>query len=117
MKKLIVKIYIYICHIMESKNISEQINDLIKSNKLYSFGLELNNTDNLERKNKLVEIMKIYENKSIENKRDDFFDKLDKQIYKQKWTKLQNFHKIIKIKEYVNENYDQHEQNYITYYF
>ncbi len=44
------------------------------------------------------------------NKIQNAFKDLNKQIYHQLWKKLPNFHKIIKIKEYVKEKYSANTQ-------
>lgn len=40
---------------------------------------------------------------TAQQQKDNMFKELDKYIYKKQWTKLTAFHKIVKIKEYINE--------------
>lgn len=42
---------------------------------------------------------------SIKQKKQEIFDEMNKYVYKKQWNKLNNIHKIIKIKEYVEEKY------------
>ena len=92
---------------------SNELDDIAKSLKLYRFKSELiesmetdskNDTKNTQLKKTINEL----EGKmTIKNKTkiQDVFGDIDKQVYAKPWKKLPDFHKIVKIKEYVTEKY------------
>lgn len=95
------------------QSIYNEIESLVKSNIIFRFGLELSNTQDSQRKKDIQNILQRYETKreeeNIKEKREKMFEQIDKEVFKQKWTKLSDFHKEIKIKEYVEEKYNSHK--------
>ena len=61
----------------------------------------------IEERTKLLELVldqpEIYQN-TIQQKKDVIFQEIDKYTYRKQWNKLPAFHKIVKIKEYLEEN-------------
>lgn len=51
----------------------------------------------------VIEQPEIYQN-TIQQQKDTLFQEMDKYTYKKQWNKLPVFHKIVKIKEYLEEN-------------
>lgn len=43
----------------------------------------------------------------IKQKKDNLFAEIDKYTYKKQWNKLPTFHKIVKLKEFINQNYGE----------
>lgn len=103
-------------------DITNELDDLAKSFKLYRFRTELDfyqsQDDNIyaDRINSLTNIIINLENISKEknnskNKIRNAFDEIDKLVYKKPWKKIPNFHKDIKIKEYLLERFkDDNDQ-------
>lgn len=94
-------------------SVQNEIDSIIKSNILCRFGLELTNTQDSERKKQITQILSNYNNiknddELIKEKREKMFEDIDKNVYKQKWSKLQSFHKETKLTEYVNATYNNH---------
>lgn len=96
-----------------NQEIINEIETIVKSNIVFRFGLELANTQDVERKKSIQNILQHYSNSKEENnvkdKIDKMFEQIDKQIFTQKWSKLSDFHKEIKIKEYIEEKYINHK--------
>ena len=96
-----------------ASSIYNEIESLTKSNLSFRFALELSNTTDPERKKNISNIISKLENKSndelVKEKREKMFEVIDVQVFKQKWSRLQNFHKEPKILEYVNDNYKDHK--------
>lgn len=61
----------------------------------------------IEERIKLLETVldqpEIYQN-TVQQQRDTIFQEIDKYTYKKQWNKLPSFHKIVKIKEYLDAN-------------
>lgn len=45
--------------------------------------------------------------KRVSNKKEDMFKEMDKHIYKKQWNRLTPFHKMVKIKEFIKEQYEE----------
>ena len=92
-----------------SLNFQNELDTIIKDNHKYRFSTELENTSDNERKPKILSILNQYETKTeqqlVDEKKKKMFDEVDKQAFKQKWSKLSEYHKEMKIKQYVNEKY------------
>lgn len=97
-----------------SINIQNELDNLVKNNYKQRFKWELDDTKNVDRKKILESILNGYETKSeqtiVDEKKKKMFDEIDKQIFKQKWSKLSDHHKEIKIKEYIDEKYSKYEK-------
>lgn len=95
------------------ESVYSDIESLIKSNMVFRFGLELSKTSDSDRKQTINNILTRLENKnteiSVKEKREKMFEDIDKKVYRQKWLKLQNFHKENKINEYIEEKYKDHQ--------
>lgn len=57
--------------------------------------------DNINKDDKIVK-----PDVDVKQKRKDMFSEIDKYTYKKQWNKLTNFHKLVKIKEFITENYE-----------
>lgn len=97
-----------------SLNITNELDELVKSLKLYHFKNELNfnlsqnndkNQDNINLLTKIINNLEKIELVDNKNKIQETFNEIDKMVYKRPWKKIPNFHKTVKIKEYLNENY------------
>lgn len=78
--------------------------DKIRLNRLKN-KLEKENNTNLERTTQINLILNKLNKKTDENNLENMFKEIDKYNYMKTWNKLNDFHKIEKIKEFVNENY------------
>lgn len=102
-----------------SNSISNELDNLSKSFKLYRLRTELNfyqqmeKDTNLDRINILLNIINELEGNKIKDKIHNFFDNIDKLVYKKPWKRLPEFHKIIKIKEYLDEKYKTNDKRNI----
>jgi hypothetical protein len=97
---------------MEQQNISKEIDNIAKSLKLYYLMNLLNNTEEEVNKSKIQEEINIINMQKELEKQDKIqnaFKDTDKLIYNQLWRKLPIFHKLIKIKEFINLKYDGSE--------
>lgn len=90
--------------------VSNEIEYLIKDNKTYRFASELSHTQNNDRKEQLRTIVSSLQVKPVidttKDKISKMFNDVDKEIFKQPWAKLRNNHKEVKIKEYIEEHYN-----------
>ena len=96
---------------MEQQNISKEIDNVAKSLKLYYLMNLLNNIEEKD-KSKIQEEINIINTQRELEKQDKIqkaFKDTDKLIYNQLWRKLPIFHKLIKIKEFVNLNHNGSE--------
>lgn len=62
---------------------------------------------NVENRLKLLEKITgqpVKQHDTVQQQRDNIFKEIDKYTYKKQWNKLIPFHKIVKVKEYINEN-------------
>ena len=96
-------------------SIYNEMQELIKNNKIFRFGLELTNTHDEDRIKQIQNIIAFLEKKEdkkmdTQDKITKMFNDLDIQLYKQPWNKLKEHYKETKIKEYVNEKYKDHEE-------
>ena len=95
--------------------ISNELENLAKSFKIYRFSTELGNLkENNDDDAKIEKISKILnslndipDSITVTNKIHSAFSEIDKQVYKKPWSKLPDFHRIIKMKEYISENYPE----------
>ena len=100
-------------------NVTTNVNNIekmIRDNHVYRFTTELENTYDSERKiliEKILNKLKGEKNKEpINNKLNDYFDKITNNCYKKQWSKLQDFHKKEKIIEYIqNQQISEKEKN------
>jgi phosphoenolpyruvate carboxylase len=98
---------------MQAINIDNKIEEIRKECILHRFNNELDNTKDNGRKETIKKIINEMEgvtkykhdNNKTEQTMKDMFAKLDKQVYMQTWNKLQDFHRLVKIKEFVDTNY------------
>lgn len=97
--------------------------DLIKNNlKKKRFENELNYLTNETKNNQtteettnrigsLTKIIELIEKENMNanpNKgKDKYFEEIDKYIYKKPWNRLNNYHKIVKIKEFIKTEYPE----------
>lgn len=95
-------------------NISNELDELARSLKLYRFRNELNfyksqnDEKNLIRIEKLTKIINSLESTQLVQNKDKIqhaFDDGYKFVYMKPWRRLQDFHKVVKIKEFVEERY------------
>jgi len=97
-----------------NNNIQNELDSLIKNNHKYRFELEYNDTEDIDRKKSLTSLLNKYETKSeqsiVDEKKKKMFDEIDRQVFRQKWSKLSEHHKEIKIREYVNDKYSKYEK-------
>lgn len=57
----------------------------------------------------------IKKNITVQQKKDNLIAEIEKYIYRKQWNKLKSFHKIVKLKEFIKENYGEGDlQNDIT---
>lgn len=88
--------------------ITDEIEYLKNNNSLNIF----ENKDMLsdqEQINKRLLDLEIILKKSEEPKKHNIFSEVDKYIYKKPWNRLSSFHKIVKIKEFIKDNYGEGE--------
>lgn len=97
---------------IDANNISNELDNLAKSYKLYRFKTELQEIADTDDTNRITLLTKAIDdttgtNKQKENKNkiQDAFEQIDKMVYMKPWNKLPDFHKKIKLKEFINENY------------
>ena len=116
-----------ILYLSKTNTSSEWLNEYINNLKLnYDNNEKLSETQNsinkIESQNKNIDSdYLLYKNSESENKNNtntSYFDSKgtdyifnDNEIYKKSWTKLNNIHKIIKIKEFVNNIKFDNENN------
>lgn len=95
------------------------IYQIIKDNKQFRFQLELSLTTDEERKKQLQTIINNL-NQVIVFDKDNNLGKtmhqqlnndIDKEVYSQPWNKLKECQKEVKIREYVDNTYSDHEKN------
>lgn len=98
---------------METTSVDNQIDEIVKDNKLFRFASELQDTTDSERKKHLNIIIQLLQGKHPDDahkKLQELYTYIDKQIYKQTWTKLTKDQKIIKIKEFVKDTINDSEE-------
>jgi hypothetical protein len=98
---------------METTSIDNQIDEIIKDNKLFRFASELQDTTDDERKKQLKIIIQLLQGKEPDDahkKLHEMYKDIDKQIYEQRWTKLTKAQKIVKIKEFLKSNISDSEE-------
>jgi hypothetical protein len=86
---------------------NNDIEALIKENYLYRFKREFDYEFDTDRKNKLKLIIDSYTKKPESDKpsaMDDYFNKINLMIYQKPWGKLQEFHKLEKLTEFINSS-------------
>jgi hypothetical protein len=84
---------------------NNEIEALIKDNYLYRFKKEYDYEFDTDRKAKLKRIIDSYTRKPEVEKlsaMDDYFNKINAMVYQKLWSKLQDFHKLEKITEYID---------------
>ena len=91
-------------------DIVNEIDNLSKIYKLYRFKNELNyylSQDVNTYSDKINKLNQIITNLETSNKKTvhDVCDQINKLVYKKPWNKLPNFHKNVKINEYIVEHY------------
>lgn len=92
----------------DSTSMDNQIDDIIRENKVYRFALEFQYATSEERKSHLKEILKMYEprDKQIEEnartKLNKIFDTIEENSLKKKWSKLTLNQKKDRIKFFIN---------------
>ncbi|ARF09244.1 hypothetical protein Catovirus_2_193 [Catovirus CTV1] len=101
------------------QSVCNEIESLVKSNIMFRFGLELSGTEDPDRKKNIQTILQKFgtrqHNESVKEKREKMFNDIDKAVFKQKWSKLSDHHKEIKIKEYIDQKYEKHKnKNQLT---
>jgi hypothetical protein len=68
--------------------------------------ISINTKDN-NRVTQLKEIIQDHKNNNIENKKEPtYMSIIEQNLYKQPWNKLKPFHRVVKIKEYVESAYE-----------
>lgn len=96
-----------------TESIYNEIGSIIKSNIIYRFALELDDTNDKERKIQISKVIALLNNKtseeSVKIKKNKMFEDIDIQVYNQKWSKLDNYHREVKIKEYIKREYNDHK--------
>ena len=103
-----------------SSGITNELDDLAKSFKLYRLKTELDfhksrdDDLNSDKINTLIKIITnvegVVEKDTSKSKIQNAFDEIDKMVYKKQWKKFPNFHKNIKIKEYLLEFYETKDE-------
>lgn len=95
-------------------SVKEDIDSIVKSLQLYHFTTELEHNKKNDSENvrvaKLETILNTLGN-STQTKvtRKDFFSKIDNSVFTYPWRKLPEFHRNIKIKEYINSKFAEKE--------
>lgn len=93
------------------ENITNEFENIVKSNILYRFNNEYKNTFDDEKKSIINKIIKEHENiktikseNSVEkNKLNDFLDKMTQNTYKKPWGRLNYEQKLTKIDEFLKD--------------
>jgi len=94
--------------------VKEDIEQIVRSLQIYRFTTELNNIKilesteiNDERIIRIETILNTLTGKSngVHINRKEFFSSVDSAVYKYPWRKLPEFHKNVKLKEYISEKY------------
>lgn len=109
-----------------SFGITNELDDLAKSFKLYRFKSELNfyqsqnDKKYSEKINSLIKVIASLDGTqevkdNSKSKIQNAFNEIDKMVYKKPWRKLPNFHKNIKIKEYLFEQYKDKKKGELEY--
>jgi hypothetical protein len=102
---------------METSTVDNQIDEIIKDNKIFRFASELQGTTDSERKKQLKTIIHVLQGAQYENSHQkivEMYDDIDKHIYEQRWVKLNKEQKKFKINEFLNETIkDQDNKNII----
>lgn len=70
-----------------------------KTNNFYKVDIQLKNLEDQNFPTNITE---------KENKKQQMINEMEKYIYKKQWNKLTPFHKIVKVKEYIEEHYSEH---------
>lgn len=91
-------------------NFSQQLEDIRNDLKKVRFENELNVLLNEEPRDevRISQLRTIIDSlipKIKEKKKDTFFKEIDKLVFKKLWNRLQPFHRLIKITEYLDENH------------
>jgi hypothetical protein len=89
--------------------INSSFGTLITDNMRFRFQLELSQTTDQARKDMITNILKTYDVQEIQteqpNKVQKMFENLDREIFKQPWSKLKLHQREVKLREYVNDKY------------
>jgi hypothetical protein len=111
-------IFVYCTTIQMS--ISNELDNLAKLFKIHRLNNELNyyknnnnneaDTEKIEHLTKTVQTLE-NEKYNIKNKIQNAFEEIDKMVYKCCWKKLPEFHKTLKLKEYLDDKYSDRQQD------
>lgn len=109
-------------------NITNELDDLVKSFNLYRFQNELNfyksQNDSSQKYSSQINLLTSIINNlnntkevkdNSKSKIQNMFNEIDQMVYKKEWKKLPNFHKNIKIKEYLLEQYNDIKKDELKY--
>lgn len=106
-----------------SSGITNELDDLAKSFKLYRFNGELNyytsqndniNNEKIEALTKVIAVLDgKQDTKNEKNKTIEALNEMSNMVYKKTWRRIPNFHKNIKIKEYLSERFKDINYSYI----
>ena len=88
------------------------IETLIYNNKLYRYESELNETKDEERiavlKYNMEQLVKPSEITTNISHQDTFYTEIDGLMFKKQWNRMQVYHRLIKLKEYLVNTYKDH---------
>lgn len=98
--------------------IKQNIDNMIRTNMLYRFNCELQVSEDKDRRQVITHIIEkinnnINENICVKDKRERMFKQIDIDVYKQKWSRLQQFHKENRINKYIDSKYTNHKDKEI----
>jgi hypothetical protein len=71
------------------------------------------NTDRIDLINKIINENYTDKVKKTNNSLNNMFDEIEHSMYNKPWIKLQNYHKIIKLKEYIDKTFDKSQKKNI----
>jgi hypothetical protein len=95
---------------VKNKNFNAKIKAELEclKNKEKTFGLsETEMNDRIELLESILDNKVCVRKETLAEKKDNMFKEISKDTYKKPWTKLIPFHKIIKLKEFVKDNYGE----------
>jgi hypothetical protein len=92
-------------------SVQSDLDQIVKGLRLYHFTQELESSKQQLDNPRIEKLETILSNLTHKNHsvKDEFFHKMDTIVYRNNWRKLPDFHKTVKLKEFIKENYEDYQ--------
>lgn len=100
----------------QNNSIINEIESIIRDNRIFQYTAELSNTNDPQKKDKLIKIIQELKvtteqenNDTTRKKKEQLIENIENHIYKQPWNKLKDFQRELKLMEFIEEKYNNHK--------